>query len=153
MKTVNVSASIKLSKQQKQILRILEEHKGEVSQRELTRSISEGTGKIEHTSRQNCIDHAIKTLRENDDNEQRRLLSLLMADKIQKMPRKGYHYVTASGRASVCRGIRRLEKRNLVYRTLWRTVYLVSMFPERFKEDMLRTRQVKWTIRSHIHKK
>jgi len=154
MKTVNVPPLTKLSKQQRLILSILEEHNGEISQRELTQIVAEKTGKYKHISKQNYIDHAIKTLRETEEPAHAKLLSLLFTDIIQKMPRRGCHYVTESGRASVCRSILRLEKRQLVRRTtLWGKVYLADKFPERFKEDMFRARRVNWRFRAREYMK
>jgi len=146
--TVNVHAITKLSKQQKRILTILEEHNGEINQRKLTRIIAEETGKFRHISKHDRTEHAIKTLRQADDDRERRLLELLLTDSIRNMPRRGYHHVTESGRASMCRSLRRLEKRGLVYRDVWEHVYLAHKFPERYKNDMLTKRRIMWKIRA-----
>jgi len=71
---VNVPAQTKLSKQQKVILSILENHNGEISQRELTQLIAEQKGNYKHISKQDAIDHAVKTLREAEDAEMARFL-------------------------------------------------------------------------------
>jgi hypothetical protein len=124
--TVNVSPQPKLSKQQKFILKIIEEHNGAINQRRLTRLVAEKKGEYKHISKQDAIDHAVKTIREAEGFEHKRLLSLLLTSNIRNMPRRGRHYVTESGRASVCRSIRRLEERGLVDRTFWGNVYLVK---------------------------
>jgi len=125
----------KISKQQRLILNILEEENGEIYQRTLTRRVADELGKMKHLSKQEMQDHALKVLREADDNRERRLLSLLLIGRINSMRRGGEHYVTDSGRASICRSIRRLEERGLVRRTLFGDVYLASKFPERYRKD------------------
>ena len=137
METVNVVATdfSKLSKQEKMILEILKEHGGQIEQRTLTRMIAERKGKVEHISRQDALDHARKSVKEAESPELRRLLVSLFIDDINKMPREGRHYVTGSGRASVCRSIRRLEERRLICRDYWNTVYLPERFPGRFREN------------------
>ncbi|MBA7528161.1 hypothetical protein ES705_20344 [subsurface metagenome] len=79
------------------------QHIGESQQNQPPQRVATGRfdvgpqkGKIKHLSKQDAIDHAIKTLRETKEPEHRRLLSLLLTDSIQKMPRRGnityYHF-------------------------------------------------------------
>ena len=126
MKTVNIPKQKKLSKQQKLILKILENHNGKINQRRLTQLVAKETGNYKHVTKQEAIDHAVKTIREAEGFEHKRLLSMLLTNNIQNMPRRGRHWINESGRASVCRSIRRLEERGLVERTIWGNVYLVK---------------------------
>jgi len=123
-KTLTVS---KLSQLQKIILSTLYSYKTEhgwevVPQFRLTRDIAEQYDRVEHVDRnkviQKIMDHAPEVLRKADTREERDLLVKLWTSYINSIPKRGYHFVNASTRASISRSTRRLEQRGIIEKYL-----------------------------------